>query len=40
MAHDGLSGLTSAEVAQQRAEYGPNALPETSTRGLVRIILD
>ena len=34
----GFSGLTSAEVAERRARYGPNALPQPRNR-LARLIL-
>ena len=40
MAHDVLSGLTKTEAARRLSEFGPNALPQASARGLARIILD
>ncbi|MBC7667955.1 MAG: HAD-IC family P-type ATPase, partial [Gemmatimonadaceae bacterium] len=40
MARDVLRGLTKTEVAQLLSEFGPNALPQASARGLARIILD
>jgi len=40
MARDDLSGLTTAQAGEKLAEVGPNALPQASGRGLVRIVLD
>ncbi len=40
MAHDVLSGLTRDEAVRRRSEFGLNALPQASARGLARIILD